>query len=98
MIVKANGASRVVISGSGETLRLDLNGLIHFNGEAFSAQNVTIELNGPVYAFLNVSQSLNGEANGPVRITWKTKPQTISIQENGPVRMGPSDDEESNEW
>lgn len=98
LTVSANGASTIIVNGSGETLNLTLNGVSEFDGYTYAIQTADVELNGPVRASLNATKSITGEANGPARIMLNSEPETISVEERGPVYIGPAEYDDREEW
>ena len=81
--VDADGASDVIISGTGATTNFILSGASELKAYDLTAQKVTIQTSGAANAKLNVTEFLSAHAEGASHISFSGKPAYKNISING---------------
>lgn len=81
--IKANGASKIVISGEVKNLQTKANGASSIEAENLKSENAEVKVNGASKATVFATNELNADANGASRITYIGEPINIEKSSNG---------------
>ncbi len=98
--IESDGVSSMVLSGTGQTVNVDLNGVVRIDGSAFVVQDAAIDVSGPSRIILDVRNALTGTVYGPADVRYLTEPKTVTIEEHGPasIRQRDEDEYEYQDW
>lgn len=96
--VFGHGVTRFILTGTGEALTAELEGVSRIDAEAYDAKTVMIHIDGPSRIALDSPTSVTGEINGPGRLTYRTEPATVNVETNGPARMELRGERGESEW
>jgi hypothetical protein len=84
--IDESGASQVTLSGTAQTLELELSGASRFNGTTFQVQNADVAASGASRADITVSEMLKAHASGASMLFYKGSP-TTTIDVTGASRV-----------
>jgi hypothetical protein len=79
-IVKVSGASKVKMSGQGESLNVESSGASSFNGYNFTARNVTASSSGASKANVYAEDNLSASASGAGNISYRGNPSVTTYK------------------
>lgn len=83
LFLKANGASKITISGEVRNLESRINGASSIDAENLKSENVEIKVNGASKATVFATNRLDANANGASRIIYSGDPAAIDKKSNG---------------
>lgn len=73
--IEQNGASRISLRGSAETLHIESDDASFFDGENFNVTTANLTTSGASRTYVNVSDTINVEARGASRVFYKGSPK-----------------------
>lgn len=83
IILKANGASKIFISGEVNNLESKINGASTIDAENLKTENAEVKANGASKVTVFATNQLNAKANGASRITYIGEPASLEKRSNG---------------
>lgn len=83
LFIKANGASKITVSGEIRNLESKINGTSSVDAENLKSENVEIKVNGASKATVYATNRLEARANGASRINYVGEPASIDKRSNG---------------
>lgn len=83
LLLKANGASKITISGEVKSLESKINGASTIDAENLRAENAEVKVNGASKATVFATNRLEANANGASRITYIGEPASLEKRANG---------------
>lgn len=87
--VDASGASKISVSGSTETLRLDVSGASKIEASNLNSKSCDISASGASTVEVSVSEKLDANASGASRISYSGSPSVIEERSSGASRISP---------
>ncbi len=74
VVIDQDGASRLTLNGTADTINITQNGVSKFNGPNFVVKKATVTQNGDSYAYIHAINDLTAISNGISKIVYTGNP------------------------